>query len=298
MGTADPLQRFRLPQRPGGASECIALCAIAGLGNQQQNDDVNRLAVDGVEVDGMAEAGEKRKRRLKTRQPRMRQRHAIADAGRAKLLALGDLAYDLLGGKTGLSRGLHRQLLKQAALVARLHIDHDLSWREKIADLHCCSSKHSWVGRGWDVSVRRLKPIADAGFRQNVLRPCRVGLYLVPELPDIDAEILRVNACGPKFLEKELMGQNLACVLNQQTQQLILLRRKLHLLAAALDDATHKIDRQVAELEDWALALHLELMPERRADAGEQFLHAKGLGHVVVGALVQGRDLGHLIAAA
>ena len=110
---------------------------------------------------------------------------------------------------------------------------------------------HSWVGRGWDVSVRRLKPIADAGFRQNVLRLCRVGLDLVPELPDIDAEILRVNACGPKFLEKELMGQNLACVLNQKTQQLILLRRKLHLLAAALDDATHEIDRQVAELENW-----------------------------------------------
>ena len=37
---------------------------------------------------------------------------------------------------------------KQAPLVARLDIDHDLSGREKIADLHYCSSLHSRVGRG------------------------------------------------------------------------------------------------------------------------------------------------------
>jgi predicted metal-binding membrane protein len=117
--------------------------------------------------------------------------------------------------------------------------------------------------------VRRLQPIADTGLRKNILRLCGVRFDFVSELPDIDAEILRVNVCGPKFLEKELMGQNLACVLNQKTQQLILLRRKLDLLAAALDDATHEIDRQVAELENWTLALHLELMLERRADARE-----------------------------
>ena len=39
-------------------------------------------------------------------------------------------------------------------------------------------------------------------------------------------------------------------------------------------------------------------MAQRRADSGQQLVHAEGLGHVVVGALVEGRDLGHLIAAA
>jgi hypothetical protein len=35
----------------------------------------------------------------------MRQRHAVADAGRAKLLALGDLAHDLVGAQACRGRG-------------------------------------------------------------------------------------------------------------------------------------------------------------------------------------------------
>ena len=94
------------------------------------------------------------------------------------------------------------------------------------------------------------------------------------------------------------MGQHLAGMLNQEAQQLIFLRRELHLLAAALDDPAHEIDRQVAKLEDRPLALHLELMPERRADACQQLLHAEGLGHVVVGAQIERLDLGNFVAAA
>ena len=82
---------------------------------QQQNDDVHRLAVDGVEVDAVAEAGEKREWRLEAWQPRVWQRHAVADAGRAKLLALGDLAHDLVGGQACCGRGFRRELLQAGA---------------------------------------------------------------------------------------------------------------------------------------------------------------------------------------
>src|SRR5262245_11524227 len=146
-------------------------------------------------------------------------------------------------------------------------------------------------------SVRRLQPIADAGLGQNVFWARGVRLDFVSQLPDIDAQILRVNARGPKLLEQELMGQYLARVLNQEAQKVVLLGRKLHALAANLNDAPHQVDRSVAKPENRALALHLKLMAERRADAGEQLLHAERLGDIIIGALIECRDLGNFIAA-
>ena len=84
------------------------------------------------------------------------------------------------------------------------------------------------------------------------------GSILLPELPDVNAQILRVDAGGPKApCSRNLWVSTLPACCTKQPQQLVLLRRKLHLLAAHLDDAAHEVDRQIAELEDRPLALHL-----------------------------------------
>ena len=55
---------------------------------------------------------------------------------------------------------------------------------------------------------------------------------------------------------------------------------------------------KIANAKDRPLAVHLQLMTQRRAHAREKLVHAERLGHVVVGAKIERRDLAGLIAAA
>ena len=93
------------------------------------------------------------------------------------------------------------------------------------------------------------------------------------------------------------MGKHLACMLHEQPQQIVLLGRELHLLVADLDDAAHQIDAELIHVIDRPLPVHLQLVSQRGAHAGEKLVHSERLRHVVVGAKIQGRDLASLIAA-
>src|SRR5262245_20735791 len=121
-------------------------------------------------------------------------------------------------------------------------------------------------------------------------------LDLVPELADVNAESLRIDRRGPELIEKEAMREHLSRMLYHDSKQVIFLWRELDFLAAHFDDTTYQIDGQIAKFEDRMLALYVELVPQRRPDAGEQFLHAERLGHVIVGSLIERLDLGRLIA--
>jgi hypothetical protein len=69
-------------------------------------------------------------------------------------------------------------------------------------------------------------------------------------------------------------------------------------LSRELDDALDQIDRELAGLEDRLLALLLQLVAQRDADARDQFLHAERLRHIVVGAELQRLDDAGLVGAA
>jgi hypothetical protein len=55
-------------------------------------------------------------------------------------------------------------------------------------------------------------------------------------------------------------------------------------LVIDLDDPLDQIDRQPAGLEDRLLALLLQPVAQRHADARAELVHAERLGHIVVGA--------------
>jgi hypothetical protein len=55
--------------------------------------------------------------------------------------------------------------------------------------------------RSWLLLIRRAQAIANAGLGQHELRPLRIGLYLLAELADIDAQILRVGEFVPQLLQ-------------------------------------------------------------------------------------------------
>src|SRR5262245_33231142 len=47
--------------------------------------------------------------------------------------------------------------------------------------------------RSMQLLLRRPQPIADPGLRQYVMRPLGIGLDLLPQLPHIDPQVLRVG---------------------------------------------------------------------------------------------------------
>ena len=100
----------------------------------------------------------------------------------------------------------------------------------------------------------------------------------------------------PDLAQDHVVRQHLAGMRHQQPQQIVLPRRELHLLAAHRHDPPHQIDREIAGAEHRLLALLLQPMPLRRADPRQQFVDAERLRHVVVGAEIERRHLGRLVA--
>jgi hypothetical protein len=94
------------------------------------------LIVYGLKVDGVVQTSEQAEGRSQALNPRVGQRHAVADAGRSKLLAFDDFSHNDMRGETHIGRNLSGELLKQATLVPLADIDHDMSRREEIADVH------------------------------------------------------------------------------------------------------------------------------------------------------------------
>src|SRR3954451_18105458 len=144
-------------------------------------------------------------------------------------------------------------------------------------------------------SVRGAQPVADARLGEDVARPGRVGLDLLAQAPDVDPHVLRVGLAAPDLLEEELVGQHLAGVGDEGAQDVVLLGRELDLGVVHPDGAADEVDREVAAAEEGPLALKLEAVAERRADAGQELVDAERLGHVVVGPEVERLDLAGLV---
>src|SRR5580704_14304061 len=66
----------------------LLLLAARAFGKQQQRNDIDGLSIDGIVIDRLLETGEQAERRQNVLKPRVRYRHAAADAGRSELLAL------------------------------------------------------------------------------------------------------------------------------------------------------------------------------------------------------------------
>src|SRR5262249_28275750 len=65
----------------------------------------------------------------------------------------------------------------------------------------------------------RAQTIADAGFRQHILRALGIGFDLLSQLSHIDAQVLRIGEIVPQLAEQEFMGQHLARMLHQHAQE-------------------------------------------------------------------------------
>ena len=70
---------------------------LGGRWQHEQEHDINRLAVDGIEFDGVLQANQKSKGLFDFTEARMRDRDAAANPRGAKFIAFFDLARYVVG---------------------------------------------------------------------------------------------------------------------------------------------------------------------------------------------------------
>src|SRR4051812_23821387 len=140
--------------------------------------------------------------------------------------------------------------------------------------------------------------VADSRFGQDVFGTFRIGFHFLSQLAHIDAQILGVSMLIPELVEQEFVGQHLAGMLHQKTQEIVLFWRKPHLAFPQLDDPADQIDGEITDPEHGTLTLYLQAMTQRGPGACEQLVHAERLGDIVVGTAIERLDLADLIASA
>src|SRR5260370_3839309 len=87
-GAAQLVANRLVPQQPRDARERLQMIGAGAGRGQKHEDEVDRLVVDGLEVDRLLEPGEQAIEARQLGQPAVRQRRAVADAGRIEALAL------------------------------------------------------------------------------------------------------------------------------------------------------------------------------------------------------------------
>src|SRR5208337_3760684 len=142
------------------------------------------------------------------------------------------------------------------------------------------------------------KAVADAGFSHDESRALRVRLDLLPKLPHVNSQILNIARRSPNLLHDKAMGKHLSRMQNQEAEDVVLLGRKLHLLAVHRDHAADEVNLERPTLEKRLAALFLKAVAQSGANASDQFRYAEGLCHVIVRAKLQRLDLTALVAPA
>lgn len=138
--------------------------------------------------------------------------------------------------------------------------------------------------------------VSNPGLRLDVLA-AGFTFELFAELSDEDAEVLRLvgGLASPDGGQERAMGDDLAGVASEMEQEVEFFRGEVNGLTLHRNGMGGHIDDEVARFDGGGGAFRRAA--EVGAHAGHEFLDAEGLGHVVVGAGVEGFDLGALVIA-
>src|SRR5215211_979318 len=149
-------------------------------------------------------------------------------------------------------------------------------------------------------SLLVAEPVAHAADREQVLRPPRVALELLPQVADVDVDRPRVAVGGiaPDLLEQRLPGHHLTGCRAERGEDLELDVGQPDLLAADGDAAAARVDLELARddrLACRAAALEHLRAAERRLHAAAELADRERLRDVVVRAHLEAEDLVDLV---
>jgi hypothetical protein len=140
--------------------------------------------------------------------------------------------------------------------------------------------------------------VADPGFRLEV-EVATVAEFFA-EVADGDAEVLGLGGGvgAPDGVEQLAVAEDLAGTVGHVEEQVELLGGEVDVGAADGDAVVGDVDGEVADVDGLGGGgIEGSLAAELGADAGLELLDVEGLGDVVVGAGVEGGDLGSLLLA-
>jgi len=84
-------QQFGIPlvaQNPRDTGKCFQMIRASPFRSQQQEHQIHRLVIDGLEVDGFDQSGKNTDQTIKSNEFAVRNRDAMADSGRSEPFAL------------------------------------------------------------------------------------------------------------------------------------------------------------------------------------------------------------------
>jgi hypothetical protein len=102
-----------------------------------------------------------------------------------------------------------------------------------------------------------LEAIADASLSAYVPGPIRVRLQFPPELANRDTQVLDVDRPAPDLADQEMVGEDLARVLHQDTKHIVFARRQVDRRLAEPDAPVDEVDDEISGSEHWLLAVLL-----------------------------------------
>src|SRR5207244_1758879 len=130
-----------------------------------------------------------------------------------------------------------------------------------------------------------LQTIANARFGEQITRPRGIPLQLVAKLAHVDAQVMALvsEARAPDLFQELAMGEDLARVLDEDREEVVLRACDVHLILADEHAAGAEIDLQLSAVEyRFALADGRPCrVVQGHAHPGQQLPGAERLGQVV-----------------
>src|SRR3984957_18142152 len=148
------------------------------------------------------------------------------------------------------------------------------------------------AGLGLEGAGLGLEAVAHAWFGEEVTGAGRLLFQLPAQLGDVDAQVVGLGAVGgaPHVLKQLLLGNQPAPVAYQDLEELPLGRREPDVRAVPDDPLRGQVDREVLRRDDRFVRCGGSTA-DRRAEPGEELVHAERLRDVVVGPGVERGDL-------
>src|SRR5918995_2642818 len=131
-----PALQSGIAQQAGDAGERLEAVGVGRVRSEQQENQVARLIIEGLEVDRLIEPGEQADQALELGHPGVRDGNAVTDPGGAETLALHQRLEQALRVEFDRGRGVRCQLLQHLTLaVAGAEIEDDAVWAEDVGNL-------------------------------------------------------------------------------------------------------------------------------------------------------------------
>src|SRR5262245_32434548 len=122
-----------IAQQASDPRQRLQMIGAGRFRRQQQEDEIDRLAVERFELHRTVEPGEQAEQMVELGQLAVRYGYAVADSGRAELLALQQNLEDRALALPGELGGAGRQLLERLLLAVDLERRNDSARRDEIA---------------------------------------------------------------------------------------------------------------------------------------------------------------------